>query len=143
MEQARRELVSYRNDEETQNTTISSASSAPVALAQSPAALQGDPELLPEVVEVRLDDTDPHSQEDLPEAAQSQVVSIQDQDSDQYDDVFMQDSQDSSISEYALEIRHNAFHAILQNIATNAGHQICLLSTRGNHSTLEIDLGEQ
>jgi len=143
IEQTRRNLASVRNDEETQNTTISTASSAPAALGQSSAAPGEDPELLPEVVEVQLGNTEPHNQEDPPEAAQARTVSTQDQDSDQYDDIFIQDSQDSNISEYALEIRQNAFQAILQNLATNAGHEISLLSTRDNHSTVEFDLGEQ
>jgi len=54
----------------------------------------------------------------------------------------LQDSQASSISNQALEIRRHAFHAMIEN-ARNAGWQpLSLLSTTDNHSHDEVELGE-
>jgi hypothetical protein len=50
------------------------------------------------------------------------------------------DSQDSTISEMALETRFHAFQSILENAKGKAGRQIGLLSTTDNHSTLETEL---
>ncbi|KAL2020411.1 hypothetical protein VTK56DRAFT_8454 [Thermocarpiscus australiensis] len=50
------------------------------------------------------------------------------------------DSQDSSLSAMAREIRLNAFHAVLENAKNNAGREIGLLSTRDHHSKLDEEL---
>ncbi|KAK4232522.1 beta-lactamase-like protein [Podospora fimiseda] len=44
------------------------------------------------------------------------------------------DQEGCDLFEYALEVRMNAFHAILENAKYNAGNQIGLLSTTDNHT---------
>jgi len=61
---------------------------------------------------------------------------------DEIYDVCLEDSQDSSLSDYSRCIRTQAFDIMLQNADGEAGVEISLLSTTGNHSTLEPDLGE-
>ncbi|KAK4219877.1 beta-lactamase-like protein [Rhypophila decipiens] len=55
---------------------------------------------------------------------------------------YVQGSQESQLSEYALDIRLHAFRAMLDNTRNNAGHEIGLLSTRDHHTELDMDLGE-
>jgi len=50
------------------------------------------------------------------------------------------DSQESSISEFALETRLHAFQFMLQNAGRKAQGGIGLLSTTDNHSTLDEEL---
>ena len=57
-------------------------------------------------------------------------------------DVCLEDSQDPSLSDYSRYIRTQAFDTMLQNADGEARVEISLLSTTGNHSTLEPDLGE-
>jgi hypothetical protein len=57
-----------------------------------------------------------------------------------FDPTSLRNSQDSTISEMALETRFHAFQAILENAKGKAGGQIGLLSTTDNHSTLETEL---
>ena len=50
-------------------------------------------------------------------------------------------SQDSDMSQQALETRKRAFHALLDNARNNAGWEIGLICTKDNHSVVEQDLG--
>lgn len=56
---------------------------------------------------------------------------------------YLQGSQESQLSENALDVRLRAFRAILDNATKNMGHDIGLLSTRDHHTELEQDLGER
>jgi hypothetical protein len=53
----------------------------------------------------------------------------------------LMDSQDSTISELALETRLQAFRAVLDKAKGKTGGEIGLISTTDNHSKLEEDLG--
>lgn len=56
--------------------------------------------------------------------------------------VYIQNSQDSELSQQAIDARLSAFRAALGNATWNVGHEIGLLSTRDHHTELEQDLGE-
>lgn len=58
-----------------------------------------------------------------------------------FDPAGLMDSQDSTISELALETRLQAFQAILDKARGRAGGEIGLISTTDNHSKLEQELG--
>ncbi|KAK3984593.1 beta-lactamase-like protein [Cladorrhinum sp. PSN332] len=53
---------------------------------------------------------------------------------DDSDPAFLQNSQGSGLSEYALDIRMNAFYAVLDNARYNTCKPIGLLSTTDNHT---------
>jgi len=50
-------------------------------------------------------------------------------------------SQDSDLSEFALDTRLQAFQTVLDNAKGKIGGEVRLLSTTDNHSTLEPELG--
>jgi len=58
------------------------------------------------------------------------------------DDVSLEDSQDSTLSEYSRCVRIEAFDAMLRQVNGGVPTEITLLSTRDNHSNLELELGE-
>ncbi|KAL2162079.1 hypothetical protein VTH06DRAFT_7864 [Thermothelomyces fergusii] len=57
------------------------------------------------------------------------------------DPTSLQDSQDSTLSEFALDTRLQAFRTILDNAKGKAEGEVRLLSTTDHHSTTEPDLG--
>lgn len=59
---------------------------------------------------------------------------------DDVDPTILQDSQESTISAQALEIRLTAFRAIIANAQGRDSMEIGLLSTTDNHSKLDEDL---
>ncbi|KAK0708267.1 beta-lactamase-like protein [Lasiosphaeris hirsuta] len=54
--------------------------------------------------------------------------------------VYVLGSQNSDLSQQALEARFNAFRTILENADNNNGDGICLMSTTDNHSEVEQEL---
>ena len=63
------------------------------------------------------------------------LASLQD-----FDPTGLQDSQDTTISDLALETRLQAFRTVLDNARGKVGGEIRLLSTTDNHSELEAEL---
>ncbi|KAK4149680.1 beta-lactamase-like protein [Chaetomidium leptoderma] len=57
-----------------------------------------------------------------------------------FDPITLQDSQDSTISEFAFETRLHAFRTVLASAKGSVGGGVALLSTTDNHSRLEDDL---
>lgn len=57
------------------------------------------------------------------------------------DPASLQDSQDSVISDIALETRLQAFRTVLDNAKGRVGGEVRLLSTTDHHSTIEPELG--
>lgn len=58
------------------------------------------------------------------------------------DNVCLEDSQDSTLSEYSRCIRMEAFDAMLRQVNGGVATEITLLSTRGDHASVELELGE-
>ncbi|KAK4249413.1 beta-lactamase-like protein [Corynascus novoguineensis] len=62
---------------------------------------------------------------------------------DHFDPTGFGGSQDSDLSEFALDTRLQAFQTILDNARGKTGGEVRLLSTTDNHSTLEPELGHE
>ncbi|KAK1759618.1 beta-lactamase-like protein [Echria macrotheca] len=59
------------------------------------------------------------------------------------DSVYMDDSQDSTLSDFAYHTRLSAFQKTLRDFKNNTGTELGLLSTTDGHSKLELDLGNE
>jgi hypothetical protein len=59
---------------------------------------------------------------------------------EEFNSTCLRDSQDSTVSDLALDTRSRAFQAILENAKGKAGWEIGLLSTTDNHSKLDEEL---
>ncbi|AEO58918.1 hypothetical protein MYCTH_52175 [Thermothelomyces thermophilus ATCC 42464] len=57
------------------------------------------------------------------------------------DPTSLQDSQDSTLSDFALDTRLQAFRTVLDNAKGRVGGEVRLLSTTDHHSTIEPELG--
>ncbi|KAK3316218.1 beta-lactamase-like protein [Apodospora peruviana] len=102
----------------------------------------------PVLGEQRVDPTQPSQQVLSPSSLglnepQDDEMEIEDDDAgyDPYIE-YVQNSQDSELSQNALEVRASAFRAMLDNAKYNAGRPIGLLSTWDHHTELEPELGE-
>lgn len=58
----------------------------------------------------------------------------------EFDHASQRDSQDSAISDLALDTRRRAFQAVMENARNRTGWEIGLLSTTDNHSSVDNEL---
>ncbi|GAB1315854.1 DNA repair metallo-beta-lactamase domain-containing protein [Madurella fahalii] len=144
----------FRHDEmmrerfgDQQNRTMGEVDSQ-VSVASAVTLLYHSPAPLDEPVPTRCDQRSPIAET----SAEDVIIDTRTPDSDDcmhtyestglndVDPTRLRDSQESTISAQALEIRLTAFQAVLANAQGRAGVEIGLLSTTDNHSKLDEDL---